>query len=240
MDNAAIARSLGTIVVVDDEETILRVVGRNLLGSGYTVVTARDGEEALKRIEVSHPDLIILDLMLPKMSGLEVCRRVRAESSVPILILSAVGEETQKVAALDLGADDYLTKPFGIEELLARVRAMLRRAGQSHDSTDTPAVFTYGDLHLDFGQRAVIVRSQPVKLTVKEYDLLAYLVRHAGRLVTYRDALLNVWGAEYATERHYLHVFVNQLRQKLEADPAHPQYILTEPGMGYRFGQLDM
>jgi two-component system KDP operon response regulator KdpE len=228
---------LGKILVADDELSILRTLTRNLSRHGYEVITAADGEEALAQIEENLPDLIILDIIMPGMNGLEVCRRVREWSQVPIIVLSAVGQERQKVEALDLGADDYLTKPFGMDELLARVRVALRRASQLKElsqGSGAPA-FVDQDLVIDFARREVTLKGKEIKLTPKQYDLLKYLAQNAGRVITHRAALVNVWGQEYGEESQYLHVFIGQLRHKIEADPVHPNYILTEPGIGYRF-----
>lgn len=230
-----------TILVADDEQSILRTLNRNLTRRGYTVIMAADGQEALERAEENLPDLIILDLMMPKIDGLEVCRRIREWSQVPIIILSAVGEERQKVEALDLGADDYLTKPFGMDELLARIRVALRRSAKLKENSrkeglkEDLSVFNDEDLQIDFARRLVTFQGQEVKLTPKQYDLLRYLAQNAGRVITHRAALVNVWGPEYGQESQYLHVFIGQLRQKIEVDPAHPRHIITEPGVGYRF-----
>ncbi len=231
------SEKLGKIVVADDEQFILRTLKRNLTGRGYEVVTAADGEEALVCIEETLPDLIILDLMMPKLDGLQVCRRVREWSQIPIIILSARGEEQQKVEALDLGADDYLTKPFGMDELLARIRVALRRASQLKSIRQQGAepIFVDEDLTIDFARREVTFGGQEVKLTPKQYDLLKYLAQNAGRVITHRAALINVWGPEYGAETQYVHTFINQLRHKIEADPVHPRHIVTEPGIGYRF-----
>ncbi|NWJ95721.1 MAG: response regulator transcription factor [Chloroflexi bacterium] len=226
------------ILVADDEKAILRTLKRNLTGRGYEVITAADGEEALAQIEEALPDLIILDLMMPRMSGLEVCRRVREWSQIPIIVLSARGEEPQKVEALDLGADDYLTKPFGMDELLARIRVALRRVSQLKENaqlTQKSQFFVDEDLTIDFVRREVIFKGQEVKLTPKQYELLKYLAQNAGRVITHRAALVAVWGPEYGGESQYIHTFINQLRHKIEADPVHPHHILTEPGVGYRF-----
>ena len=228
----------GKILVVDDEQPILRTLKRNLGGRGYEVITATDGEQALAQIEETAPDLVVLDLMLPKVDGLEVVRRVREWSRLPIIVLSARGEERLKVEALDLGADDYLTKPFGMDELLARVRVALRRATQLKNTAENASqasLFTDDDLTINFARREVLLKGQEIKLTPKQYDLLKYLALNAGRVITHRTALLNVWGQDYSTETQYLHVFINQLRHKIEEDPAHPRHILTEPGVGYRF-----
>ncbi len=220
------------ILVVDDEPALRRTVRANLTARGYEVRAVDTGEEALAAAAAHPPNLVILDLMLPGMSGLDVCRALRAESLVPILVLSARGEEPTKVRALDLGADDYLTKPFGMDELLARVRALLRRP-----VTVTPAggVIRVEDLALDEGARRAWRGDQELDLTPREFDVLAYLLRRAGTVVTHRMLLADVWGPEYGGETQYLRVIVNRLRHKIEDDPAHPRYILTEPGVGYRF-----
>jgi two-component system KDP operon response regulator KdpE len=225
------------IVVADDEQAILRMLTRNLTRRGYEVVTAADGEEALNQIEDTRPDLVILDLMMPRLDGLEVCRKVREWSQVPIIILSARGEESRKVEALDLGADDYLTKPFGLDELLARVRVALRRVSQMKEANaaGNAPIYRSGELVIDLARREVTVRGQEIKLTPHQYDLLKYLAQNAGRVITHRSALINVWGPEYGQETQYLHVFIGQLRHKIEPDSSHPIYILTEPGVGYRF-----
>lgn len=230
----------GKILVADDELSILRTLTRNLSRHNYEVITASDGEEALALIEENLPDLIILDIIMPGLNGLEVCRRVREWSQVPIIVLSAVGQEKQKVEALDLGADDYLTKPFGMDELLARVRVALRRASQLKELSKGGGApsFVDQDLVIDFARREVTFQGKEVKLTPKQYDLLKYLAQNAGRVITHRAALVNVWGVEYGEESQYLHVFIGQLRHKIEPDPVHPRYILTEPGVGYRFKNL--
>lgn len=219
------------ILVVDDEPAIRRTLRANLAARGYAVTVVETGEQAVQEAMARRPHLVILDLMLPGMSGLETCRALRAQSGVPILVLSARGEETTKVQALDLGADDYLTKPFGIDELLARVRALLRR------STGTPGAggtLRVGSLVLDVETRQARHDAVSLDLTAREFDILAFLMRHAGKVVTHRLLLKEVWGPEYDGETQYLRVFINRLRRKIEADPAHPRYILTEPGVGYR------
>lgn len=226
--------NLATILVVDDEAPVLRTLKRNLSGYGYEVLTATDGVEALASVEENRPDLMLLDLNMPRLSGLEVCRRLRKWNQMPIIVLSARGDEQQKVEALDLGADDYLTKPFGMSELLARIRAALRRTGQL-TKEETFKDFTLEGFSIDFEQHLVTVDGQEVKLTPQQYELLKYLVRNAGRVLTHRSVLVNVWGAEYEDETQYLHVFIGQLRHKIEADPSRPRYILTERGVGYRF-----
>ena len=218
------------ILVVDDEPQILRVMRASLPPRGYEVRTAPGGEEALDELSKEIPDLIILDLAMPNVSGLEVCRRVREFSSVPIIVLSAKEFESDKVAALDMGADDYITKPFGLDELLARVRAMLRRQTENHSS-----LLTVGDLAIDSDTRLVVVAGREVKLTPKEFDVLTYLATNAGKVVTRRALLQAVWGSESTEQSNYLRVFINQLRNKIEADPQHPSHILTEPWVGYRF-----
>jgi two-component system KDP operon response regulator KdpE len=220
------------IVVVDDEPAIRRLLLANLSARGYEVVAVETGEEALERLDVDAPDLVILDLMLPGLSGLDVCRGLRAASSVPILVLSARGEEGTKVQALDLGADDYLTKPFGVDELLARVRALLRRPAPVESVTH---VVRAGALVLDPWTREVWRDDAPLDLTPREFDLLAYLMQHAHTVVPHRALLAAVWGPAYAGETQYLRVFINRLRRKIEEDPAHPRHIRTEPGVGYRF-----
>jgi two-component system KDP operon response regulator KdpE len=228
------------ILVVDDEPEILRALRSGLVAQGYEVTTATNGEDALRQATSAVPDLVILDLMMPgAIGGLEVCRRLREWSLVPILILSALGQERQKVAALDLGADDYLTKPFGMDELTARVRAALRRAGNGSGggraSAHSTAVFTNGMLTVDYGRRIVLKQDQEMRLTPLEYDILRYLTQNADRVVTHRQLLASVWGAEYAEETQLLRVHVGHLRQKIEDNPARPRLIVTEPGVGYRF-----
>jgi two-component system, OmpR family, KDP operon response regulator KdpE len=217
------------ILVVDDEPQILRALQTTLRGAGYEVGAVASGEEALTQAAVQPPDAVILDLVLPGKSGIDVCRELRAWSQVPVLILSAVGEEREKVEALDAGADDYVTKPFGIEELLARLRAALRRSAPA----DAASV-RLGDIEIDLEKRLVTRGSERVPLTPREFALLRLFVRHEGRLLTHRTILREVWGTAYQTESHYLHVYVSQLRRKLEPDPTRPRYLLTEAGAGYR------
>jgi two-component system KDP operon response regulator KdpE len=223
-----------TILVVDDEPRIVRLVRSNLEPAGYKILTAADGEQGLRMAEMHDPDLIILDIMMPGMDGWEVCRRVREFSTVPIVMLTAKGDEQDKVKGLEIGGDDYLPKPFGIPELLARVRAVLRRAKLPGESKRDP-VFVCGDLSMNFAQRRVTVRGKDVKLSPTEYKLLYELVTNAGRVMLHQDLLRKVWGRGYGEETEYLRVYVRYLRQKLEADSSKPQYILTEPGVGYRF-----
>ena len=218
------------VLVVDDEPQILRALQTNLRGAGYDVVAAANAEEALAQAAMRPPDAVVLDLVLPDRSGTEVCRELRTWTAVPILILSAVGEEQEKVAALDAGADDYVTKPFGIDELLARLRALLRRA-----APPSGPVVEVGELAVDLEKRAVLVAGERVTLTPTEFALLSLFVRNEGKLLTHSAILREVWGPAYGDESHYLHVYVSQLRRKIERDPARPRYLLTEPGAGYRF-----
>lgn len=221
------------ILVVDDEPQTIRYVGANLRARGYEVLTATDGLEALKLASENVLSLILLDLMMPGPDGFEVCSRIREESDVPIIVLSARGREQDKVRALDLGADDYLTKPFSIEELLARVRAALRRASSSRGGT-LPSI-TVGELTIDFAARRVTRGGQEVRLTPTEYNLLTHLARNAGKVLTHRAILQTVWGQEYGEESDYLWAYIRRLRRKLGEDSEHPRYILTEPGVGYLF-----
>jgi two-component system, OmpR family, KDP operon response regulator KdpE len=217
------------VLVVDDEPQILRALQTSLRGAGYEVDTAATAEQALTSAAVRPPDAVILDLVLPDRRGTDVTRELRAWSSVPVIVLSVVDDEQDKVAALDAGADDYVTKPFGVDELLARLRAALRRAEPSGEP-----VLEIGDLRIDLEARAVSFGGASVQLTPHEYSLLTLLARNEGKLMTHRAILRDVWGRAYSDESHYLHVYVSQLRRKLEPDPARPRYILTEPGVGYR------
>ena len=220
------------ILVVDDEPAVRRTLRANLAAREYQVTAVESGEEALDQFGRHRIDLVILDLMLPGMSGVEVTEAIRTSSPVPILVLSARGEEDTKVRALDLGADDYLTKPFGIDELLARVRALLRRSPSGAADGDGP--LEVGDLLLNANAHEIRRHGVPLDLTPREFDVLAYLMRYTGRVVTHRVLLNAVWGPEYGRETQYLRVFINRLRRKIEEDPSHPRYILTEPGVGYR------
>lgn len=222
------------ILIVDDEARILRLVRSNLEPVGYKVLTAMDGESALTAAEMNDPDLIILDLMLPRLDGFEVCRRLREFSTVPIIILTAKGEEVDKIKGLELGADDYLTKPFSVQELLARIKAVLRRTRVPPTQKLEP-VFSSGKFSVNFAQRRVVSHAGDVKLSPTEYKLLYELVTNAGRVVLHQDLLAHVWGREYRDETEYLRVYIRYLRQKIEEDPSHPKLILTEPGVGYRF-----
>jgi two-component system KDP operon response regulator KdpE len=217
------------VLVVDDERQILRALQTNLRGAGYDVTTAASAEEALAAAAMRPPDAVILDLVLPDGSGIEVARELRSWSAAPILVLSVVGDEAEKVAALDAGADDYVEKPFGIDELLARLRALLRRAGPSTDP-----VLEVGELVIDLDKRLVTVGGRRIQLTPNEFELLRVLAQNEGKLMTHPAILREVWGPAYGTESHYLHVYISQLRRKLEDDPSRPRYLLTEPGAGYR------
>jgi two-component system, OmpR family, KDP operon response regulator KdpE len=220
------------ILVVDDEPQILRALRASLRGAGYEVETADTAEGALTAAALSPPDAVILDLVLPDGRGTDVCRELRSWTSVPVIVLSVVGDESEKVAALDAGADDYVTKPFGIEELLARLRAAMRRV----EPTPEP-VIVVGDLQVDLEKRSVSVGGRPVQLTPHEFKLLRLLVLNRGKLLTHAAILREVWGRAYTDESHYLHVYVSQLRRKIEPEPARPRYILTEPGAGYRLAE---
>lgn len=221
------------ILVVDDERQITRVLSRGLMAKGYEVHVAADGEGALQTFSDWHPDLVVTDLSMPNVNGLELCRRLRAFSEVPIIVLSVKGEERTKIEALDAGADDYVTKPFGIEELLARIRATLRRAPVGQDNGKN--ILAAGDFRIALEERNVTIQNNEVRLTPKEYDLLVYLVRHPGKVLTHHVLLGAVWGGNYTEQTEYLRVFIGQLRKKIEPDPANPKYILTEPWIGYRF-----
>jgi len=224
-----------TIVAADDDPQLLRLVTRNLEFEGYEVIPASNGQQALEEIEERAPDLVLLDVMMPKMDGFTVCQRVREFSTVPIIIVTARGQDQDKVRGLDLGADDYLTKPFSVDELLARVRAVLRRTqfATSEHANAERSTATIGDLTLDYAQHLVSLSGNEVPLTPIEYRILAYLAQNAGRVLTQDLLLEHVWGAEYLGESHMLQVNMNRLRRKLEADPAHPRYLITKVGVGY-------
>jgi two-component system KDP operon response regulator KdpE len=223
-----------TVLVVDDEQPLRDFIRKNLEARSFTVHTAANGLEALAVFNTQSPDLIILDVMMPTMDGLETTRRIRQTSLVPIILLTALGEEKDKVAALDLGADDYLTKPFGVEELLARVRAVLRRS-QPQPAPAPASVLRAGEISLDPAAHSVARSGEPLKLTPTEFDLLHLLMRNVGKVLTHRELLQRVWGAEYGDEAEYLRVYIRRLRQKIEADPLNPRHLLTEHGIGYRF-----
>jgi two-component system KDP operon response regulator KdpE len=223
------------ILVVDDEPQLTRVLRTGLRSRGYDVRAAADGLAGFEAFNDWHPDLVITDLAMPNVDGLELCRRLRAISQVPIIVLSAKGEEKTKVEALDLGADDFVTKPFGIDELLARIRASLRRANAPPIGETTQSILDSGDFHVDLESREITVRGKPVHLTPKEFDLLVYFIRHSGKVLTHRTLLAALWGGNYVEQNEYLRVFVGNVRKKIEADAANPRYILTEPWIGYRF-----
>jgi len=222
------------VLIVDDELSIIKFLRANLENNGYKVFAAMDGVEALKTIEMELPDLVILDIMMPKMDGFEVCRKLREWSQIPIIMLSARADENDKVKCLDLGADDYMTKPFGKDELMARISAVMRRT-KSTAAIPTQPSFTSGDLEINFAQRRVTVAGKEVKLTPTEYNLLQELVLNPGKVLTHIHLLGKIWGPEYREEREYLHVFVRRLRNKLEPDRANPRYIISVPGVGYQF-----
>jgi two-component system, OmpR family, KDP operon response regulator KdpE len=220
------------ILVVDDESQITRVLRTSLSSHGYDIRVANDGETALEIMKDWTPDLVITDLAMPNMDGLELCRRLRAKTQIPIIVLSVRGEERTKVQALDAGADDYVTKPFGIEELLARVRATFRRTRVEESDLGPIKV---GDFEIDRGARSVAVKGRTVHLTPKEFDLLVYFASHVGKVVTHRALLAAVWGGESTEQVEYLRVFVAQLRKKIEPSPNSPRYLVTDPWVGYRF-----
>ena len=221
------------ILIVDDEAEIRRALQRNLQAHGFTVIVAESGEEALDMLTLHRPDLILLDLGLPGMSGLEVCKQIRTYSHLPIIILSVKDAERDKVRALDAGADDYVSKPFGVDEVLARIRVALRHAALIQGQTQQ--IFTAGPLKVDFTRRLVLLHEQEVKLTPTEYDLLKALINNKGKIMTRQMLLSQVWGTGYGSEAHYLHVYIGQLRRKIEPDPTHPRFITTVSGVGYRF-----
>jgi len=223
--------STPTILVVDDEPQIRRVMRTTLSSNGYAVIEAKSGEEALEMMRKERPELVLLDVNMPGLSGLDTCREIRDHSDVAIIMLTVRDTEHDKVLALDAGADDYVVKPFSIEELLARIRAALRRT----TSAEPVAAFKSDDLEIDFERRKVLVQGRLVRLTPKEFDLLRHLVESQGKPLEHRRLLQAVWGPDYGNETEYLRVFINQLRKKIEPDPAHPKYIHTDPWVGYRF-----
>lgn len=221
------------VVVIEDEPQIRRFLRPTLMAQGYRVVEAVSGEEGVSQAATRQPDIVILDLGLPDMDGLEVIRRLREWTTVPIIVLSARGQETDKIAALDAGADDYVAKPFAVGELLARMRVSLRHASRAVRDQDD-STFTVDNVRVDLGRRRVLVGEREVHLTRTEYKLLTTLIRHAGRVLTHRQLLQDVWGPPYVEQTHYLRVYMTQLRHKLETDPARPRFLITEPGVGYR------
>ena len=223
------------ILVVDDEPQLIRVLRTGLKSRGYEIRAAADGLAGFEMFTDWQPDLIVTDLAMPNVDGLEFCRRVRAISQVPIIVLSAKGEEKTKVEALDIGADDFVTKPFGIDELLARVRASLRRATTPSVNEAAQTVLESGDFHVDVEAREVKVRDKEIHLTPKEFELLIYFIKHPGKVLTHRTLLAAIWGGNYVDQNEYLRVFVGNLRKKIEPDAATPRYIVTEPWIGYRF-----
>ena len=222
------------ILIVDDDPAIIKFIRANLKTQGYEALAAMDGSEALETIERELPELVILDIMLPGMDGFEICRRLREWSQIPIIMLSARGDEEDKVKCLDLGADDYISKPFGVSELLARVKAILRRVGTT-GSSPAQSSFSRDCLEINFAQRRVTIDGNEVKLTPTEYQLLQELVLNAGKVLTHTYLLNKVWGSEYREEKEYLHTFVRRLRRKLEPDPMGPRYIVSVPAVGYQF-----
>lgn len=227
-----------SILIIDDENEILRALQRSLVAHGYEVFTANSGEKALEVLAQHSFHLMLLDLALPGMSGLEVCKHVRAQSDLPIIVISVKNKERDKVTALDLGADDYISKPFGINEVLARIRVALRHA--SHQPATTLPSFNAGPLQVDFAQRLVLVNGKERKLTPTEFDLLKVFIQNRGKIITQHMLLTQVWGVNAEAKAAYLHVYVGQLRKKIEPDPAHPHFFLTISGVGYRFNTDDV
>lgn len=220
------------ILVVDDDPAILKLLCTNLKTRGYSVSSAADGEDAIRIVEGEVVDLIILDIMMPRLDGVEVCRRVRGWSEVPIIVLSARGDENDKVRCLELGADDYLTKPFGIAELMARVKTALRRSN-GFSTSASQASFHSGELEINFAMRHVAVGDREVNLTPTEFNVLQYLALNSDKVLTHSMILQSVWGGEYSSEREYLRVFIRRLRKKIEPNPREPRYLKTLPGVGY-------
>jgi two-component system KDP operon response regulator KdpE len=222
------------VLVIDDEPEIQRAIRARLAGPEFAVLGATAGTEGMEQVARWHPDVVILDLTLPDMDGIEVCRQLRTWTQVPIIVLSVRGGDADKIAALELGADDYLTKPFSSGELVARIRVALRHAARVGDEARGDSSFASAGLVIDVQRRRVTVDGQEVHLTPTEYAVLTYLARNAGKVITHRTLLQAVWGPQYETEDHYLHVFIGQLRRKIEPEPSRPRYLLTEPGVGYR------
>jgi len=229
-----------TVLTADDDPQLLRLMTRNLQLEGYEVLAASDGQQALEQIEMKVPDLVLLDVMMPKLDGFTVCHKVREFSSVPIIIVTARGQDQDKIRGLDLGADDYLTKPFSVDELLARVRAVLRRAqfGAKESARGLQATTITGELSVDYAQHLVSLTGKEILLTPTEYRIISYLAQNAGRVVTQDLLLEHVWGSEYLGESHMLQVNINRLRRKIESDPTNPRYIQTKVGVGYSLASL--
>ena len=223
-----------SILLVDDDPQLIRLVRTNLDAAGFRILSATDATAALRIMDMEPPDLLILDIMLPGVNGFELCQRIREFSNVPIIMLTAKVEDSDKIRGLKLGADDYLTKPFSVQELMARIEAVLRRIQPSEANKSQPT-FTGGDVTVDFVQRRVRVRGREVALTMTEYKLLCQLVSNAGRVMLHHELLTRVWGIEYQDEADYLRAYIRHLRQKIEADPGQPEYILSKPGIGYVF-----
>jgi two-component system KDP operon response regulator KdpE len=224
--------SKGHILVVDDEPQIRRVLRTTLVAQGYEVSDARDGNAALELLRADKYDLVLLDVNMPGISGIETCREIRAGSDLPIIMITVRNSERDKVEALDAGADGYVTKPFGISELMARIRAVLRRTSFPTGREDSH--LQLGDIEIDFQARKIIAHNEELRMTSKEFDLLAYLTAHANKTITHRELLQAVWGPDYGNEQEYLRVFINRLRKKIEPSPSDPKYLLTEPWVGYR------
>jgi two-component system KDP operon response regulator KdpE len=227
------------VLVIDDEPEVARAVRTGLAGADFAVEWAATGTAGMEQVAQWHPDVVLLDLSLPDVDGLEVCRQLRTWTHVPIIVLSVRAGDADKITALELGADDYLTKPFSMGELIARVRVALRHAARTAGATSLEARFQTGGLVLDFERRLVTLDGKDVHLTPTEYEVLKYLALNAGKVVTHRTLLHAVWGPQYDDEAHYLRVFVGQLRRKIEPDPSRPRYLLTEPGIGYRLRMSD-
>ena len=223
-----------SILLVDDDPQLIRLVRTNLDAAGFRILSATDATAALRIMDMEPPELLILDIMLPGVNGFELCQRIREFSNVPIIMLTAKVEDSDKIRGLKLGADDYLTKPFSVQELMARIEAVLRRIRPS-DADKTPPVFTCGDINVDFVQRRVRVRGKEVPLTMTEYKLLCQLVGNAGKVMLHHELLTRVWGIEYQDEADYLRAYIRHLRQKIEEDPGEPEYIISKPGIGYVF-----
>lgn len=232
MENSAL--ETGTLLVIEDEQPIRRYLRASLIPLGFKLIEAGTATEGLALVASANPDVVLLDLGLPDMDGLDLTRRIREWSAVPIIVLSARGQESDKVTALDAGADDYLTKPFGTGELMARIRVALRHATRTRGESTAQPVFNVGRVRVDFAKRQVFLEEQEVHLTPHEYKLLSTLAQHAGKVVTHSQLLKEVWGRGYQNESHYLRVYMAHLRHKLELDPARPQHFITEPGVGYR------